>query len=77
MKYKCVNSFVIDGYDEDGFQKDKVFLVVEGSVWTLNDSANYINADHHLDNEKTGEWLEISDISLKEDFVLMEGSNNA
>jgi hypothetical protein len=47
-------------------------LVECGSLWKIDDSSSIIGADHHLDNLKTGAWIEISDESFENDFILIK-----
>lgn len=67
--YKCIESFVIDIVDGDGFTiEESGDLVEEGSIWEINEEAiNILDADIHLENENS--WIEISREILEQCFI--------
>ena len=68
MKYRCINSFTVDRYTDDGFNTDGFVEISRDSVWERNNYTNVIGAGVHLDNTETMEWLEISEKDLEEYF---------
>ena len=69
-KYKCINEFVVDSYDENEQVEENDFFVVEvGSIWELQDES-YLSDVRLMDNE--GRWLEIAQSHLVEDFVKLD-----
>lgn len=69
-KYRCIKSFSVDTYDEDGFlipNKEKVVEV--GSVYNLDESGStIIGGEIHIDNYDDSSWLELSKESFEELF---------
>ena len=67
--YNCVESFVVDVCDGDGFiLEEGGFLVEEGSMWEVNEEAvNVTGAYIHIENKNA--WLELSKEMLKQHFV--------
>jgi len=72
MTYKCINTFSVPMFDDDGNETEGEMIIEADSVWKLNNN-NYIDGENHLDNEESGEWLEISNKSLQQNFVLLGG----
>ena len=73
MKYRCIKSFMVDSYDDDGFLIENSPRVVdEGEVYTLDETGStVIGGEVHLDHEN-GSWLEITRDSLSEYFKEVE-----
>lgn len=71
MKYKCVNSFTVDNYNETGMITEERVEISRGSIWERYNETDIIGAGVHLDNPETMEWLEISENDLKEYFELL------
>lgn len=71
MKYKCVNSFTVDNYNETGMITEERVEISRGSIWERDNETDIIGAGVHLDNPETMEWLEISENDLKEYFELL------
>ncbi|CUP45094.1 hypothetical protein EAI28_24005 [Faecalicatena contorta] len=71
MKYKCVNSFTVDYYNEAGMVTEDRIEISRGSIWERDDETDIIGAGVHLDNTETMEWLEISEKDLEEYFELL------
>lgn len=69
MIYKCIEGFVVDTVDGDGFTiEEGNFIVEEGSIWEVNDEAvNVTGGEIHLENEKN--WIEVSVETLEQCFV--------
>ncbi|MDU7904720.1 MAG: hypothetical protein E7J25_01010 [Paeniclostridium sordellii] len=70
--YKCIEGFMVDICDGDGFTvEESGFVVEEGSIWEVNEEAiNVLGADVHLENNDS--WIEISKETLEECFIKMK-----
>lgn len=68
MKYRCVNSFTVDKYTDNGFNTEGFVEISRDSIWERDNETNIIGADVHLDNTETMDWLEISEEELEEYF---------
>ena len=66
MKYKCIQDFPIEIYDEYGMLTGEYRNIKAGSIFHRDDYADYIGGEVHLDSEN--EWIEISNETLKECF---------
>jgi len=55
MKYKCVQGFKVDKYEDDVLCEDIMFYVDKGSIWKLTDSILLVKSDIRLEKED-GEW---------------------
>lgn len=66
--FECVDSFVIDVVDGDGFMfEEGGFIVEKGSIWEVNEEAiNVTGADIHIENESG--WIELSREMLSQFF---------
>ena len=74
-RYKCIKSFLIDLYDENGFYDNKADFVKVGTIWERNEFTNILGGDIHLiltDGENKMNWLEISEKTLNEYFKIIE-----
>lgn len=75
-RYKCIKSFCVDNYDEDGFIIENSSTVIEeGKVYELDESGYMMigGEDHvHLDAVDDGSWLEITKEDFEELFKLLE-----
>lgn len=68
--YKCVNSFLVDKYNDDGFLVEGEYMTVEeGSLWESDESNDRITGCSVRLIGKDGDWLEIPSESLNEDFI--------
>lgn len=67
MKYRCINEFYIEIYDEGWMPTGEYRTISAGTVWELDESTNNIGGDVHLDNDDEG-WIEISREKLEECF---------
>lgn len=69
MQYRCIESFEVDSYSDDGMLdvKERVEIVC-GSIWERDNETNIIGAAVHLDNPETMEWLEIPNEDLEKYF---------
>lgn len=69
-KYKCLNSFTVDSYDENEQAIENEFFVVEvGTVWELQEDS-YLSDVRLVDSE--GRWLELAQSHLEEDFIKVD-----
>lgn len=75
-RYKCIKSFCVDNYDEDGFLIENNSTVIEeGKKYELDESGRMMigGKNHiHLDAVDDGSWLEITKECLEEYFELLE-----
>ena len=67
MKYRCINEFYIEIYDEGWMPTGEYRTIPVGTVWDLDESTNNIGGGVHLDNDDEG-WIEISRDTLEECF---------
>lgn len=67
MKYRCINEFYIEIYDEGWMPTGEYRTIPADTVWELDESTNNIGGDVHLDNDDEG-WIEISRDTLEECF---------
>lgn len=71
MNCICTESFSVPKYDEHGFMDEtKCITVEQGSVWYIDSDCSIIGADIHLENDDTLQWLEISNETFKNNFVM-------
>lgn len=71
MIYECIEDFVVDTVDGNGFTEvQDGFFVEKGTKWEVDkDAVNVIGADIHLEETPdTGNWLEISKEMLNSNF---------
>ena len=60
MKYRCVDSFEVENYDENGSYDLGSLSIMAGTMWERDLSDNrIIGGAVRLDNPETMEWLEI------------------
>ena len=74
MKYRCVKTFSVDKYDDDGFRTEKQMRVRNDSIWEKDEEHyRFVGGDDtiRLENEKYG-WLEITEETFNEYFVELE-----
>ena len=73
-RYKCIKSFCVDNYDEDGFLIENSSTIIEdGKIYEMDESGHtMIGGEVHLDALDDGSWLEISKEHLEECFELLE-----
>ena len=69
-RYKCIKSFCVDNYDEDGFLIENSSTIIEdGKIYEMDESGHtMIGGEVHLDAIDDGSWLEISKEHLEECF---------
>lgn len=66
-KYKCINEFVVDAYDEnENSIENEIFVVKVDTVWELQEYS-YMSDVRLVDVD--GRWLEIAQEHLGADFV--------
>lgn len=70
MKYRCVNEFYIEIYDDDWMPTEEYKKIPSGSIWELDEHTNNIGGEVHLDNDEMG-WIEISRDTLEECFEVI------
>lgn len=72
-KYRCIEAFVVDNYDADGFLIENSSQVIEeGEIYTLDETGStIIGGEVHLDHEN-GSWLELTKDTLNEYFEEVE-----
>lgn len=72
-KYKCIEPFIVDNYDADGFLiENSVKVIEEGEIYTLDESGStIIGGEVHLEH-KNGSWIEITRDRLNEYFEEVE-----
>ena len=72
-KYRCIEPFMVDSYDADGFIIENGTQIIEdGEIYTLDETGStIIGGEVHLDHEN-GSWLEITKDSLNEYFEEVE-----
>ena len=75
-QYKCIKSFCVDKYDDDGFMIENDSMVIEeGKIYELDESGYTMisGSDHvHLDAADGDSWLEITKENLEECFELLD-----
>lgn len=75
-QYKCIKSFCVDNYDDDGFMiKNDSMVIEEGKIYELDESGYMMigGSDHvHLDAVDDSSWLEITKEHFEEYFELLE-----
>ena len=70
MKYKCVESFDVEKYDDDGFNTSGYMIINAETIWERDESEYRImGGDVRLENQETLEWLEISFNTFKRCFI--------
>lgn len=80
MKYKCIKTFYVEKYDDDGFTTDKYMCIPKDSVWELSDT-NFGMSDIQLvriwktKKPKTMPWIEITEERLKTHFEVLKEQN--
>ena len=72
-KYKCIEAFVVDNYDADGFIiENSAQVIEEGEIYMLDESGSTIvGGEVHIDH-KNGSWIEITRDRLNEYFEEVE-----
>ena len=75
-RYKCIKSFCVDKYDNDGFLIQNATMVIEeGKIYEVDKSGYMMigGSNHvHLDAVDDSSWLEISEEHLEKYFELLE-----
>ena len=77
MKYRCIEAFIVDSYDTDGFIiENSAKILGEGMVYTLDETGGtIIGGEVHLDHED-GSWLEITKDTLDQYFEKVDVDHN-
>ena len=61
MKYKCIQSFQLQTYDDDGRSIENEYLKVKkGSVWEMDETEGRIIGGDVALNDGNGQWLELT-----------------
>lgn len=68
MKYRCIESFSVEGCNDDGFPYNIDVKIESGSVWEADKNADMIGGDIHLDDYASMKWVEISMENLERYF---------
>lgn len=72
--YECVDSFVLDMVDDNGFTiENKIFVIPKGSMWVMSGDENrMVGGEVRLERigDKSLEWIEISQERFKNHFEL-------
>lgn len=77
-KYRCVNPFSVEKYDDDGFATGKEMKVRNGSVWEKDEEPyRFVGDDDtiRLMNDKYG-WLEITEDTFEKHFCKVKEQKN-
>lgn len=68
-KYKCIKSFSIDSYDDEGFYTGKSMSIEQGEIFEVDEESPKLIADDdavRLVNDNC--WIEISNEHLQKCF---------
>lgn len=66
MKHICIESFMIEVCDDDGFFTGKENIIKEGTIWEVDKNTNYLGGEVHLERiykskkAKSRYWIEIT-----------------
>lgn len=71
MKYKCINPFMLDTYDNDGFYVGEHMEIKAGEIYEVGNE-KIIDGEIHLDGVNVNRWIEISKETLDEYFEEVE-----
>lgn len=70
-KFRCIKGFSIGEVDGDGCSTGNNFIIEDGSIWeqiNKEDSRNLTDNEYCLEESQTGEYMEISEKYIKENF---------
>ena len=72
-RYRCIKEFQIPLYDSetDGWT-DEEMAIKKDSVWSEDNGTKIIDGEIRLENDNTGEWIEITKERLDECFEEIE-----
>lgn len=75
MKAKCINGFVVEMCDGDGFSTDDEMIIEDSTIWEVEeDTFRVIGGEVRLTNDDFG-WLELSREHFEADFeIIKEGA---
>lgn len=75
-KFECTNNFYVDKYDADGFWTGKQTIIKKGEVFEcdLEDKLRVVGGDDTLRLENDKQWLELTEESIRENFVEVVGN---
>ena len=75
--YECKKELEVAKWDSDNdCFLDEMIVIEKGSAWGYNGYGTVCGGEVRLDNEDTGEWLEISKETLQEYFKDITNDNN-
>ena len=78
-KYLCIESFVVDAYDDDGYIiEDGCITITKGSEWVLDeDEARVIGGEVRLEGYRDSiySWIEITKTTFESCFEEVVESN--
>ena len=67
--YKCIESFYINEYDEDGFDINKQYPIYEGEIFrTWEDDFRILGNTNSIRLTNNRSWLEIDESTLNRYF---------
>lgn len=75
-KYKCIQEFYIEIYDDYGASTDKYMTIDKESIWYESNACKFIGGEVRLENYENNSkftWIEISKESLERYFKLLGG----
>lgn len=68
--YKCIKSFSVDEYDDDGFLIEGEYKIIEeGTLWELDEEKFRVIGGSVRLTKNLWTWLEISKETLEEYFI--------
>ena len=76
-RYRCIKSYQVNKYDDDGFDMEEPYYINEGDIYELDTENTHriAGGDLHLDlvedhngNKDVGGWLETFQEDLEEYF---------
>lgn len=67
-KYRCIKTFGMIRFTENGWDEKRPFTVEEGSIWEEIEGVSILGGEVHLENKKTLGWLELPRKALGELF---------
>lgn len=77
IQYRCIKSYQVNKYDDDGFDMEEPYYINEGDIYELDTENTHriAGGDLHLDlvedhngNKDVGGWLETFKEDLEEYF---------
>lgn len=78
MKAKCIKTFLLDEYDDDGSFAEKQISCEENSIWATDEIANRFIGDKdtvrliEISTKDSYRWMEISKEMFEECFEVVK-----